>query len=427
MPFALKKSWLVLPVLAGLFSGVASTRAQGVAVPPEVSAAVVAMPLVLDQLRSGDLTPAQAWEQGLLSAADLIYAIGQVKSKPDTRLRHALVALLIEHEPQRVATPSSLPTYVKLEAARYLSSMNDARVTGLYQELEQEARNLPPQPTDLPTVSALLNGLAEYSQKRGDLHKALEWLQQDQSYYSQPNAGSLLQEARLYRALGEEAKAQEIYQKVQSSASGWMKGMALYDQASTLIAQGKHEEARKLLNTPIIGQNADQMKIGMLALLGYSYFQTREFEQARRYSKQAITQYGALINPLQGEGLQEIAEAAENRLQMLDTWKDKSFEMPLKNLLATRGDDGVYHARLYIHSLTDQQIVVKFSDAAVQLVVLTQQSRKHTDSGVIVTIYGLAYRVKGHPVSLQAQVSITSKPQEQKSFEIHPQDEDADE
>ena len=105
--------------------------------------------------------------------------------------------------------------------------------------------------------------------------------------------------------------------------------MALYDQATTLMSQGKHIEARQLLQQPVQGQYADQIKVGLLSLLGDSYYRTQEFQKARQYNQEAVAGYASLTNPLQGEGLQALVATSKERLEWTQRWeKSPLFGMP---------------------------------------------------------------------------------------------------
>ena len=401
------------------------TRLREVAAPSPGSGATAKMELPTETV--DELWRKSALKQNdLLPLLDMVLAeggwapgmLGTTPTKSATRLAVAgLVARQMLAPSATEAEPAlKLQRAARLAVADFFAAQRDARAVALYESLLAERNGQPKGPY---VIDELWN-LAAFYEAGNEREKAAQTLLRAEEYSTQPYmvGESRLRGARLYRELGQEEKAQAAYEKTKASGSGWMTGVALYDQASILLAQDKHEEARKLLDTPFAGQYAEQTKVGILALKGYSYFQTEEFDAARRYSEEAITQYEALKNPLQNEGLQEIVGAARSRLQTIEEWKNKAFELPLKNLAATKDDDNIYHAKIYVHSFRKQPVTVSFKKGAAELVALTQQSQKRADSGVFVAIYDLAYRAATHPAGLEAQVAATTKPQEQQTINL---------
>jgi hypothetical protein len=133
----------------------------------------------------------------------------------------------------------------------------------------------------------------------------------------------------------------------------------------------------------------------------------------REMLKQVVVQ-----RRVEGMGMPEIRQAAEGRLQTIEEWKKKVFELPLSNAVAKRDDNGVYHARLYVHSWKKDPVQVHIEDNSVEQVTLTQQSQKRTVSGVVVSVYNLSYRTASHPHTLKAQVFTSSAPRMTKPFTL---------
>ena len=132
---------------------------------------------------------------------------------------------------------------------------------------------------------------------------------------------ALVETARLYSELGDPQKAQALYQQVAQHGNGWATGMALWDQANALIHEGRHEQARKLLMTPITGQYADQIKVGLLSLLSYSYYRSGEWEEAQKHSRETIAHYKSLEHPLEGEGQERELDRAKEIVRWIEVWK----------------------------------------------------------------------------------------------------------
>jgi tetratricopeptide (TPR) repeat protein len=428
VPPAIHLGALVVPPLTVPGAPVPVPQPSGVSSPIPNPALALARVAFVTQLQAEPGDAEALWKASGLNADALPALLAQAEESNAAHkaARLALAGLLVRHDPELLQAPEKLGHRVRLALADYYASTHDEKAVAIYESLLAEVEKGGPQPREVFEVDKL----AEYYKSAGQIDKAAEVMARAGTYTTVPAlvGNGWVEAARLYRQAGEDEKADALYRKVITTSSewGWAKGLAIYDWASTLIAEGKYEEARKLLKTPVTGQYAEQTRIPALCLLGFSYFQTQDFAMARQYSQEAITQYEALKNPLQNEGLQEIVEAAKNRLQTMAEWKDKIFDLPLKRLVAQRGVGGTYHARLYVHSFQDRQVAVHFADNAVQLVSLTQQSHQRTETGVVVTIYDLAYRVDHHPANLKAQVSAAAKPQEAQSIELHLQEEDED-
>ena len=158
----------------------------------------------------------------------------------------------------------------------------------------------------------------------GDYVKAAESNLKIAAFTSSPAwlNDSLIVAARYYRQAGQEEKAGELYKRAENGGHGWATGVARYDQARILIAQGKHEEAQRLLSQPITGNMSDQIRIALWALLGTSYYQTGDEAQARKYSEDAIDQSKRVTRLYVNEGMGDIVAMAQRTLQYLDQWQN---------------------------------------------------------------------------------------------------------
>lgn len=131
----------------------------------------------------------------------------------------------------------------------------------------------------------------------------------------------MIEAGRLYMQAGREQKSQAAYAQATQAGKGWYMGMALWDQAGVLIGQGEHEKARQLLQQPVVGERADEIKVGLLSALGFSYYRTAEFKKARIACEQAIAQFELVKNsPNADESRGQVANATEN-LRWIDRWE----------------------------------------------------------------------------------------------------------
>jgi tetratricopeptide (TPR) repeat protein len=131
---------------------------------------------------------------------------------------------------------------------------------------------------------------------------------------------SLVEAGRFYSRAGETDKARDLYKQAQTSGYGWAQGLSLYEQANLLMAEDKHEEARRVLTTPITGQYADQIQVVLVEMLGASYYRTGDWDAARRECERAIALYQALKSPLPEEGLEEHVALAQRTLALMEKW-----------------------------------------------------------------------------------------------------------
>ena len=126
---------------------------------------------------------------------------------------------------------------------------------------------------------------------------------------------ALVGAARLYLVDGQEAKARELYAQVPQHGHGWFTGLALLDQADHLVRQNKHEEARKLLRQPVKGEGTERAQVLLKSLLGYSFYQTQNFDLAHYFLSEAVACYDALQKRGRGEGLEGRVALSRELLQ----------------------------------------------------------------------------------------------------------------
>ena len=122
--------------------------------------------------------------------------------------------------------------------------------------------------------------------------------------------------ARAYTAQGKEEQAQQLYARVPEYGQGWFTGLIYYDSAHAMIKRGEHEAARRLLETPVNGVRAEQVRVGLLSLLSASYLKTGQLDLAQSAATQATQAYAALKTPPRNMGLEYQDERAHKVLEM---------------------------------------------------------------------------------------------------------------
>lgn len=293
----------------------------------------VALSLLLHELRAGTRTPQSAWQEGALGADDVFWLAeggGGLNGWGDRVLRDELLLLVARHAPAalqaRLQEKERLSDELRFALAEAFHSARDERAVGLYQGLIAELE----QPGKKAWVQgegwlAPVAGLARFYGVTG------RWLLSAQTWeaglllspHPHWQADARVAAARAYFAAGgaeNEVKSLKLYAEVPRYGQGWLTGLAYYDQADHLIRQGKHEDARKLLKTPVEGEKSERIKIALLSQLAYSYFRTGEWEQAKSYIRQTIAQSEQAL-PKDDVGLIQAAAQVGEIQRLITHWE----------------------------------------------------------------------------------------------------------
>lgn len=286
-----------------------------------VSAGAAVLPFIIPKLRAGTFNEEENKAAiASLSAEDLAKAIESIAGNlglENERQETGLAKLFVQQFSERLQNLTKLSPTLKLGIGNYYRSVRDDKCVALYESILASI----PQPTN--TECAALTRLAQYYAETKQFEKAGDTLSRA-AQYSSSNIFlplSFLDGARYYNVAGNFDKAEALYTKIPQYNFIWATGMALYDRASLKIQQNKHSEARQLLQQPLSGQNAEQVKVGLLALLAYSYYCTEEFESATTVANEAIKQFKALANPFKGENIENQAASAQEILRRIELWK----------------------------------------------------------------------------------------------------------
>jgi len=359
-------------VVAPVTSAAASVPA--VSITP-VDSQTIIMAAALVQMREGKASAEAVWQNDHLTAESVLHALetpGIVDAWNDEKLRAELAGLLAAHAPEKLQPSSKLKDAVKLALADYYAGQKDAKAVGLYEELLAAITGPARKEAEMPLP---LLHLAAYYEAAGDYVKAAQtWLRAEKYTLSaQQVADATMHAARLYIAAGDEMKAHELYDRVPQYGRAWMTGVALWDQATALIIQGQHQQARKLLLTPVTGQYADQIKVALLSKLSYSYYRTGEWEQARQYGQAAVEQYQQLKEPLKDEGLEGQVGASKEILRLIKHWTKEPIICAPRELHLVASND------------QSKPLVARLSIRSFQLIPLTVTANK---PGVKVSVSG---------------------------------------
>ncbi len=387
--------------------------------------------LLIGQIADGQMTLDESWEKGLLDAPKVLQVLGQTQRfTEDTRnetLQRDLAGLLVKLAPESVAKPEKLSARVRVALCRYYAGNGDARAVPLCEALiaekldgKQINQPLGSNPdggsSSLYLSSVIL--LAQYYQNVGQWDKAAETWERALTFWQDADwfqSSVRIEAARAYTTINQPEKARALYSQVEQMSNTKFRGMAFYDQASSLIEEHPAQARDLILNAlPLLPQPVD--RVGPLWALSQAQWKLEDWKAAEATLVEMIRSCPS--PPPSDDGTDILEAAAKSRLATLQEWKSKSFELPLQKLLARPDSQGIYHATLYVHSFLSKPVEVKFADAGVHLNALTQQRQQRTDSGVLVTIYDLSYSAPHSDEVLMASVEVKNQPDATQQIEL---------
>ena len=219
----------------------------------------------LNKIAEGQLTIDAAWEQGLLSAPKVIEALEWRQRLTDDErsgdIKVALAGSLVRLAPETVAKPEQLNARVRLLLCRYYSDIGDARAVPLCEaliaeKLEGREVKMPSraksEPDDQSFWLRSIIALAQYYEKVEQWQTAAKTWERGLGFWQDVDwfqAGVRIDAARVYTTLGQDAKARAIYEQVPQFGQLWFTGLAIYDQSSRLIRDGRIAAGRTMLDS----------------------------------------------------------------------------------------------------------------------------------------------------------------------------------
>ncbi len=339
----------------------ATARTGGAAAAPAgVAAGAVEATIALERVAADPSRAEEVWAEGRLTGDVLIRFLDGAPLKWEDATCTAVAGLLARHCADKIADTNTLSAKVRTWLGVHYRLAKDAKCIALYENVLAE-KGLPGY-----TIEVALCGLAWYYRSVGDYRTAAEVFLREEKLSSEPAniANGLLEAARLYTDMGDEKTASELYAKVAQHGYGWATGMALCDQARSMMAQGRHHEARELLQRPVTGRYADQIQVAMLSLIGTSFYREGRLSEAERYSRKAIAQYQSLVAPLKGEGLEGVLNETMWRLHWLERWHQQPIYCDPDGICLMVGQDERSAARsVTVMAPNDAPLVV---DTSVQ-------------------------------------------------------------
>ncbi len=264
----------------------------------------------------------------MLNADDIVAAIGRMSAQEmddGAPLATALAELLAQHFADRLADPTRLNARVRLCLAHYFRHTKDPRAGVWYEELLAA-------PDPGIDTWYVIRGLAAFYRETGEPRRAAEtWLrcQESAAMNADRVESARISAARMFASAGDTSTAEETYRRVVDSANPVSVSLARYGLASLLMQQGKHQDARRLLQEPLPGASSETARSLLLSGLTESYYLAGDFAEARRSAKEAHS--GALPPPLP-EDVQAVLQTAETCVRWIDSWQREPLQSSVAEL-----------------------------------------------------------------------------------------------
>ena len=356
---------------------------------PLPAAGELEAPMVLQLLQSGKLTVEQAWQQNLLNVAQVSRTLEKEVRQSGSLLinddhpgsvqldlvRRSLAGLLVQHdarfaglvapgnlEPEQTKRQQrqlkEISRRVRLWVGEYLLAQQDRRGEAVLSSIVVEAK--PPLSFDRQLEAVIAGAvISDFYRRNGDYAKsAALWRSMDEfSDDARLKADLRIGAARDYMSMGDEKKAQQLYEQVPND-QGWVSGLAVYDRSFALIVQNRYREARELLQRPVTGLDADQTKVGMLTLISYSYYRAGDLEKAEKYAVNSINSYKAIQKPYEGVGIEAQVNTANRILDWVQKWKKQAIRVSSPALRLVYDDSQGVTQKLRVSTVSSVPIAV---------------------------------------------------------------------
>ncbi len=280
---------------------------------------------VVERVRTAKISPATAYERGWLDKQALLIIVGDDKlPDPNNSLWNSgmeanrWTGVLLTHFPEILEEIEQQDAAVRIRISLYLRSKGNPRGTQILEKLIGEQSREHP---DKRILLAALYILSNYYQGSGQHAKAYETASKVKEYNLTPSEQSniLLGAARALRASGDKESAMVAFEEVVELGYGWASGHAYKEMAELLFSDGKKEEARALLKTPITGVNSDMGMVLTKERLLQSYYADGDWEQARYWAQATIDQFENSGKTV--KGMEYFADSARKKLGLIDKLK----------------------------------------------------------------------------------------------------------
>ena len=375
----------VAPVTATPASGAAAVGGLGGVKASGVNTGLL---LLLGQIAEGQMTLEEAWSKGLLDAPKVLQLLSQTQRfTEDTRnetLQRDLAGLLVRLAPQSVATPERLSARVRIALCRYYSSIGDARAVPLCEALIAEkldgkqinqpvASNPDGGSSSLWLSSVIL--LAQYYQNVGQWQTAGETWERALKYWQNVDwwqSGVWLDAARAYAHVNTsqgQSKSNFYYAKVQTSNNELFKSIASYDNAGSLLREGKNAEASQLVHQALQSTKEPVNRGILLMVSAQANYAAGNFEQTQASAQAVLDEVAKTKDVDPVIGFDVVGPAAQALLKWSQRWQETPLLCNPKKLvrnLRFPQQEKVWKTRIKIRSFKAVPLTVSCNDSQVK-------------------------------------------------------------
>ena len=349
--------------------------------PVEVSvdSGAILASVLLERIGQGQTTAEAAWQNGELNEAMLLFLLNQPSGDrtgesllDKAGQSEAFVEVLIGHLPEKVSAENvaKLGEGARYRVADYWFKRGDERALPLLQELVEAGAAQFKAQGRLPWFyDPSVTRVGEWYQANGRGQQGLELLDGAAKLSNNPSyrADWLLLSGRIAAQMGDGEKARGYYQQIAKWGQAWFTGLASWDQASAMMANGQQEQARQLLQTSLKSEGTDQINVVLRETLAESYYLSGDAQAAREHAQKSLQTFQTLGSPR--ASVQEFAERTENILAWLDLWqKTPLIGLPRRLRVVERPDEPV-GARLSVRSLGNAPLTATSDNPQIQVLV----------------------------------------------------------
>ena len=226
--------------------------------------------------------------------------------------------------------------------------------------------------------------------KRADelLPKAADLLLRMEPTEKNPEGADVSTEAaRWLVGQGRKEDAKNMYTTVPGYGNGFVTQLALFDQASSLIQEGQHGSARKLLLQQAQGEGSEAVKIASLAALASSHYRTGDMEEASRYSQSAEKAF-AISSVRSDRGVLAQVDMVSDIARWSKIWLDRTIVCDPAQLTIHSGKGQATERRISIRTSRQVPLSVRVNDPRIEAHVSAggQSSEYFYETSVIVKL-----------------------------------------
>lgn len=361
-----RRALLGIAAILCLVSGVASADTSITVAPPvvdlQVDAGEASASVAWEAMKSGKMTPEEAWQQGLLDVqalqAGLNKGLAAGEDGASKRLRLSLGDLLARHAPDVVKDALKQPKAVQLALADFYASQNDEKAAPLYEAVLKQTQASYEQGLVLCALGKFWVERKQPQKAQDVFERGRQVLTGSQRHFA---AEMLVRAARAWMEDGDGEKARLLYARVAKEGDPWMTGTALMEQAAVEMHKGNSAHARQMLLQPtLITSSAVQLSI--LSVTGHSYYVDGEFADARKLFTQVVGQ--AQTIRVSSEDRVDVAvrlSGAKEHLRLIEQWTRTPLvcEPSQLSVLASSLEDEPVTRWLYVSSFRDVPVKVE--------------------------------------------------------------------